>query len=159
MAGVKMTKIKKAKPETLVIGWMEYLDLPDLGIRQIKAKIDTGARTSALHAARIETFVRDDEDWVRFQVQADEHKPELWAEARIQDRRKIKNTSGIPEERIVIRTRLKLIDRSWNISVSLTDRSNMRFAMIVGRTALKNHNIAVHARRANLISVKGQKCP
>lgn len=142
--------MKKSRPELLVIGWMEHLDLPDLGLTQIKAKIDTGARTSALHAIGIEPFRREGEDWVRFQVQSDERAPLLWAECAIHDRREIKNTSGIPEERIVIRTQLKLTDRSWPISVSLTDRKNMRFPMIVGRTALKQHNIAVHTRRANL---------
>ena len=148
----KIKKIKKVKPDLMVIGWMEHLDLPLLGLRQIKAKIDTGARTSALHATQIETFEREGADWVRFQVQPDEHAPVQWVEAPIHDRRPIKNTSGIPEERIIIRTHLKLTDRSWVISVSLTDRSNMRFQMIVGRTALKNHNIAVHTRRANLTS-------
>lgn len=145
-------KTPKAKPELLVIGWMEHLDLPVLGLRQIKAKIDTGARTSALHATKIQTFTRDDKEWVRFQVKPDGRTPKVWVEAPVYDRRDIKNTSGIPEERIIIRTKLKLIDRSWMISVSLTDRSNMRFPMIVGRTALKNHNIAVHTRRSNLTS-------
>ena len=80
----------------------------------------------------------------------DEDLPEIWIETPVYDRRPIKNTSGVPEERIIIRTKLRLIDRSWDISVSLADRSNMRFPMIVGRSALKNHNIAVHTRRANL---------
>lgn len=147
MAGLKM---KTPKRELLVIGWMEHLDLPDLGLAQIKAKIDTGARTSALHAIGIEPFEREGESWVRFQVQLDERAPWRWVECAIHDRREIKNTSGIPEERIVIRTQLKLTDRSWPISVSLTDRTNMRFPMIVGRSALKHHNIAVHTRRTNL---------
>ena len=68
------------------------------------------------------------------------------------DERAIKNTSGVPEDRIIIRTRLQLTERSWAVSVSLADRSNMRFPMIVGRTALKENNIAVHTRRANLTS-------
>lgn len=156
MAGLKM---KKAKRELLVIGWMEHLDLPELGLNQIKAKIDTGARTSALHAIGIEPFVQDGENWVRFQVQIDEYAPLLWVEARIDDRRQIKNTSGIPEERIVIRTLLKLTNRSWPISVSLTDRTRMTFPMIVGRTALKHHNVAVHTRRANLTRKLGQQSP
>lgn len=156
MAGLKM---KKAKRELLVIGWMEHLDLPELGLNQIKAKIDTGARTSALHAIGIEPFVQDGENWVRFQVQIDEYAPLLWVEARIHDRRQIKNTSGIPEERIVIRTLLKLTNRSWPISVSLTDRTRMTFPMIVGRTALKHHNVAVHTRRANLTRKLGQQSP
>ncbi|WP_417809282.1 ATP-dependent zinc protease [Thioclava sp.] len=151
-----MKKAKKPKPELLVIGWMEHLDLPELGLHQIKAKIDTGARTSALHATQIETFTREGKDWVRFMVQPDDEMPEVAVESPIYEWRHIKNTSGIPEERIVIRTKLKLIDRAWTIAVSLTDRSNMRFPMIVGRTALKRHNIAVHTRRANLTSGLGQ---
>lgn len=158
MVGLKM-KVKKPKQELLVIGWLEHLDLPDLGLNQIKAKIDTGARTSALHAIGIEPFERDGEAWVRFQVQIDEYAPLLWVEARIDDRRQIKNTSGIPEERIVIRTLLKLTNRSWPISVSLTDRTRMTFPMIVGRTALKHHNVAVHTRRANLTRTLGQQSP
>ncbi|WP_090200423.1 ATP-dependent zinc protease family protein [Yoonia tamlensis] len=150
-----MKNPKKPKPDLMVIGWTEYLDLPELGLRQIKAKIDTGARTSALHATNIEPFDRDGKEWVRFQVQPDSNAAEVWVETPIYDRREIKNTSGIAEERIVIRTDLKLIDRSWPISVSLTDRSNMRFEMIVGRTALKHHNIAVHTRRATLTRKNG----
>jgi hypothetical protein len=145
-------KVRKPKPPLLVIGWIEHLDLPDLDILQLRAKIDTGARTSALHATHIKVFDKDGMPWVRFQVFTSDNKPGNWAECPVHDRREIKNTSGIPEERIVIRTRLRLIDRSWPISVSLTDRSNMRFPMIVGRTALKKHNIAVHTRRANLTS-------
>lgn len=143
-------QIKKPKPELLLIGWMEKLNLPDLGISELKAKIDTGARTSALHATQIEVFEKDGVEWVRFEISVSDDLPGYPVECMVHDRREIKNTSGVPEERIVIRTRLQLTDRSWPISVSLTDRSNMRFPMIVGRSALKNHNIAVHTRRANL---------
>ena len=161
MVGLVMTekqKKKSPKPDLLVIGWMEHLDLPDLHLQQVKAKIDTGARTSALHAMHIEPFNQSDgSEWVRFQVQLSDSSPGIWVECPIHDRREIKNTSGIPEERIIIRTTLKLTERSWTISVSLTDRSNMRFPMIVGRTALKKHNIAVHTRRANLTRSHGQE--
>jgi hypothetical protein len=149
-----MNKIinKKPKSDLLMIGWMEKLDLPDLDIKGLKAKIDTGARTSALHATHIEVFDNNGVEWVRFQTQVSENLPIHWAECPIYDRREIKNTSGVASERIVIRTTLKLTDRSWPISVSLADRSNMTFPMIIGRTALKKHNIAVHTRRANLTS-------
>lgn len=148
----KHSRLKKPKPALLVIGWMEHLDLPDLDVWQLKAKIDTGARTSALHAKHIEVFDRDGVEWVRFQTQISDETPPHWAECPTYDRRAIKNTSGIPSRRIVIRTTLKLTDRSWPISVSLADRSNMTFPMIIGRTALKKHNIAVHTRRANQTS-------
>lgn len=157
MVGVMMTKIVKPKPDLLVIGWMEHLGLPTLGIERLKAKIDTGARTSALDATDIQTYQKDGAEWVRFQVKVDEELPEIWIETPVYDRRPIKNTSGVPEERIVIRTLLRLGGQSWPISVSLADRKNMRFPMIVGRSALKNRNIAVHTRRANLTSVSGQK--
>lgn len=146
----KHPKSRAKKPDLLVIGWMEHLDLPELELRKVKAKIDTGARTSALHAENIETFVREGARWVRFQTRNSHTAPLRWAEAPKHELRAIKNTSGVPEERIIIRTKLRLIDRSWTISVSLADRTNMRFPMIVGRSALKNHNIAVHTRRANL---------
>jgi hypothetical protein len=146
----KISKLKKPKPDLQVIGWMEHLDLPDIDVAQLKAKIDTGARTSALHATHIESFEKDGVEWVRFQTQISESAPAHWAACPVYDRREIKNTSGVPEERIVIRTRLKLTDRSWPISVSLADRTNMTFPMIVGRSALKKHNIVVHTRLANL---------
>lgn len=139
----------------LVIGWIEHLDLPQLGLLNIKVKVDTGARTSALHATAIQTFFRDRTEWVRFVVPVEEDDPGTYVEARVHDRREIKNTSGIPEERITIRTQMRLAGRVWTIPVSLADRSEMRFPMIIGRTALKGHNIAVHTRRANLIRSMG----
>lgn len=143
-------KVKTPKTDLLVIGWLEHLALPDLGLMNVRAKIDTGARTSALHATEITAFMQGDVEMVRFMAQLDEGQAPVLIETPIYDRREIKNTSGVPEERIVIRTKLLLTDRTWPITVSLSDRSNMRFAMIVGRTALKKHNIAVHTRRANL---------
>ncbi|SMX41464.1 ATP-dependent zinc protease family protein [Actibacterium lipolyticum] len=148
------TKLKTPRPELSVIGWMESVALPQIDLRGIKAKIDTGARTSALHALYIEPFDNDGEEWVRFQVQLSEDAPGQWVETPLHDQRHIKNTSGIPEERYVIRTELEIAGKTWPIAVSLTDRSNMRFPMIVGRSALKNRNIAVHTRRAYLTTGK-----
>jgi hypothetical protein len=145
-------KVKKPRPDLSVVGWLEYIALPDLGLGRIKAKFDTGARTSALHATRIELFQKDDCDWVRFHVLCDEGGPDILQEAPVYDTRHIKNTSGIPEERVVIRTPITLAGRTWPITVSLTDRSNMRLPMIVGRTALKQQNIAVHTRKTKLTS-------
>ncbi len=136
---------------------MERLDLPQLGLTQIKAKMDTGARTTALHAENIQTFERDGTEWVRFQVQAHENAPANTVEAPVHERRRIRNTGGIPEERIVVLTELKLTDRIWKVPVSLTDRSSMRVPVIVGRTTLRNHNVAVHTRRTYLTTeIKGR---
>lgn len=145
-------KVKKPRSHVSVVGWMEHIDLPDLGLHHVKAKFDTGARTSALHATQIETFFRDGQEWVRFNVHLKDNTPDVHLEAPVHDTRHIKNTSGIPEERIVIRTRVRIAGRVWPISVSLTDRSNMRLPMIIGRSALKKQNIAVHTRSTKLTS-------
>lgn len=139
------------QPKTmLIVGWTETVSLPGLGLIDLKAKIDTGARTSALHADRIVRFDKDGRDWVRFRVRHDATRSKIDAEHPVHDIRSIKNTSGVPQERIVIRTPLLIAGRKWLIDLSLTDRSNMRLAMIVGRTALSAHNVAVHTRRVNL---------
>ncbi|MFW5881261.1 MAG: ATP-dependent zinc protease [Roseicyclus sp.] len=128
----------------LIIGWQERVDLPLLGLTNLKAKIDTGARTSALHATDIVTFERDGEPWVRFHTRFDDDAHDTDVETRIHDRRAVKNTSGIPEERIVIRTRFRIDRFLWRIDLSLTERTEMTFRMIVGRTALRRHPIVVH---------------
>jgi len=143
-------KHKNPKLDLMVIGWIEHIALPALGLGDIRCKIDTGARTSALHADNITKFQKDGEDWVRCDVRLKAAGKLTQIEAPIYDMRKIKNTGGVPQERIVIRTPVVLGGRKWSISVSLTDRSNMKFPMIVGRSALKNQNIAVHTRLANL---------
>jgi len=140
----------KAERPILIIGWMEYVDLPDLGLLNIKAKIDTGARTSALHATDIETFEKDEDEWVRFTTHAAGDGKDITIESPIHSSRSIKNTSGVWEERIIIRTKFRLAQRLWTIDLSLAERTNMTFGLIVGRTALKNHSIAVHTRRALL---------
>lgn len=149
---IKKLKPKAPKPELVVIGWIEHIDLPNIGLMNIRTKIDTGARTSALHATQIEHFSRDNTPWVRFHVQVTETEDGVDIEAPIYDIRHIKNTGGVPEERVVIRTTFQLGGRNRPITVSLTDRTGMTFAMIVGRTALKGQNIAVHTRKAHLAS-------
>ncbi|CAN0593388.1 unnamed protein product, partial [Ectocarpus sp. 12 AP-2014] len=150
-------KKKELKPELLVIGWIEHIDLPELGLRDIRTKIDTGARTSALHATQIEQFTRSGKQWVRFHVDLVESEPGFDVETQVYDLRSIKNTSGVPEERVVIRTAFGLAGRMWPISVSLTDRADMTFPMIVGRSALKRQNIAVHTRKADILSPAKEK--
>jgi hypothetical protein len=154
---IKKLQPKRPKPELVVIGWIEHIDLPNIGLMNIRTKIDTGARTSALHATQIEQFSRNDVSWVRFHVQITDTEGGVDIEAPIYDIRHIKNTSGVPEERIVIRTTFQIGGRSWPITVSLTDRASMTFAMIVGRTALKGQNIAVHTRKAHLASFSNKQ--
>ncbi|MGR3513598.1 MAG: ATP-dependent zinc protease family protein [Paracoccaceae bacterium] len=135
-----------------VIGWKECVSLPDLGLDSLKAKVDTGARTSALHATDIETFTKDAAVWVKFMADSGHGLCDCPLEAPLHEERAIKNTSGIPEDRFVIRTRLRLGSRLWRIDLSLSDRTNMTFPMILGRRALKSHDVAVHTKRSYLVS-------
>lgn len=134
----------------LIVGWRERIDLPDLGLLDLPAKIDTGARTSALHAARIDTFERDGKSWVRFALPHSKSRPDQIHEQEIYDAREIKNTSGVAELRLIIRTPFVIAGRKWKIDVSLADRGNMQFPLIVGRSALSGHRIAVDTGRSYL---------
>ncbi len=138
----------------LVIGWQERVDLPLLGLTNLKAKIDTGARTSALHATDIVEFERDGSAWVRFHTRFDDDAHDTDVESPIHDRRDITNTSGIPESRIIIRTKFRLSTHLWRIDLSLTERTEMKFRMIVGRTALRGHAILVNPGKRNLTTPK-----
>ncbi|MEJ6403341.1 ATP-dependent zinc protease family protein [Yoonia sp. 2307UL14-13] len=136
----------------LVIGWQERVDLPLLGLTNLMAKIDTGARTSALHATDIVEFERDGIPWVRFHSRFDDDTHDKDVETPIHDRRDITNTSGVPESRIIIRTRFRIAARQWQIDLSLTERTEMQFRMIVGRTALRGHKIVVDPGKRHLTS-------
>lgn len=142
----------------LMIGWQERVDLPDLGLTGLKAKIDTGARTSALHAEDIVEFERKGRAWVRFHSRFDDDTQDAEVECPIHDRRAIVNTSGVPETRIVIRTRFRIASHLWRIDLSLTERTEMTFRMIVGRTALRRHPIVVHPGK-RFLTVPGQPDP
>ncbi|MGH8042460.1 MAG: ATP-dependent zinc protease family protein [Rudaea sp.] len=121
-----------------VIGWREWLSLPDLGLAAIKAKIDTGARSSALHVETIEEFRRDDSTWLRFTV-APRRRSErrVICEAPAVDRRRVTDSGGRIGERWFIRTRIGLAGASWEAEINLSDRRNMLFPMLLGRSALR----------------------
>ena len=133
-----------------MIGWREYAALPELGIESMRVKIDTGARTTALGVEELEHFERDGQAWVRFALPAVDRGSMRRCEARITDARKIKNTSGIPQLRPIIKTTFVLGERSWVIEISLADRENMKFDMIVGRTALRTKRLVVNPGRSFL---------
>lgn len=124
-----------------MIGWREWVALPELGVEWIKAKVDTGARSSALHAFDLEPFRRRGADWVRFAlhpVQRDSH-TEVWAEARVLEWREVKSSSGHREQRPVIQTRVSLLGQDWPAEVTLTNRDEMGFRMLIGRQAVRGH--------------------
>jgi len=134
-----------------VIGWRECVGLPDLGLARIEAKIDTGARTSALHAEDVETFMRDDGPWVRFHVPHGDRVHATDCTAKLVDMRHVKNTSGEPDERLVIETMLVLNRRRWHIEVTLADRTNMTLPLILGRTAVRRHRVLVDPGKSHLL--------
>ena len=112
-----------------VIGWREWVGLPDLGIDQIKAKVDTGARTSTLHVFRITTFIKDDARYVKFYVHPLQRrrKPEITCTAMVVDQRKITDSGGNTTVRYVISTILWLGLNRWPVEVTLTNRDEMGF--------------------------------
>ena len=125
--------------EPLKIGWREWVALPDLRVGAIKAKVDTGARTSALHAYNIAPFRRAGSLWLRFELHPIQRSEttKVVCEARAIDERAVRNSGGGVERRYVIRTLLKLGEKSWPIELALANRDQMGFRMLLGRTALQ----------------------
>ncbi|MEO7557816.1 MAG: ATP-dependent zinc protease [Gammaproteobacteria bacterium] len=121
------------------VGWREWVALPELGITAIKAKIDTGARNSALHAFKLEKFEEDGRLRVRFNVHPLQDRKDKTVEcvADVVDERWVSNSGGHRERRLVIRTPVQVGKRSWPIEITLTNRSSMTFRMLMGRTALQ----------------------
>lgn len=146
----KKKKAKKKKRQFAEIGWREYVGLPELGVAQMRAKIDTGARTSALHATNQRRFRKNGKRWVEFHVPVPGTPRTTRCAAPLADRRHIKNTSGVPEERNVIEAALVLGKRRWRIEISLADRENMGFDLILGRTAVRRRRLLVNPGRSYL---------
>lgn len=131
-----MPRRKREKP---VIGWREWVALPGLGIEQIKAKIDTGARTSVLHAYEIKPFRRRGKRFVRFYVHPVQHhrRPEIECAAPIVDERLVTSSNGQQQHRYVVETCLRIGELEWPIELTLTNRDEMGFRMLLGRQALR----------------------
>lgn len=130
---------RRDRSDLPIIGWREWVGLPELGTPKIKAKVDTGARSSSLHAWDIEPFRKRGAEWVRFVLHPEQRstKKTVRAEAPVLDRRKVKSSSGESEERYVIETEVELLDQCWPIEVTLTRRDEMGFRMLLGRQAIR----------------------
>ena len=122
-----------------VLGWREWVELPELGLGPVKAKVDTGARTSCLHAFGLEPFDKDGQTWVRFMVHPKQKDDSLVVacEAPVRDQRPVTDSGGHTEQRYVICTRLRLGGWEQAVEMTLTGRDNMRFRMLIGRTTMK----------------------
>jgi len=140
-----MTRGKKPRE---VIGWREWVGLPEFGIDVVKAKIDTGARTSALHAFRLSTFTRDGQDWARFEIHPHQRTAldAITVEAPVVDMRRVRSSNGEIQDRPVIRTDIVIQGHRWPIEITLTSRDEMGFRILIGRAAIRRRFVVDPAR-------------
>lgn len=128
--------VKRSLP---VIGWREWVSLPDLGVDRIKAKIDTGARSSSLHAFNMKIFREGEVEYVRFNIHPLQRRdqPEITATVPILERRLVRSSNGEAARRIVIRTEFELLGERLPLDLTLANRDAMGFRMLLGREALR----------------------
>ena len=131
--------MKTGRPDRKVIGWREWVSLPDLGIARIKVKVDTGARSSSLHAYDLQEFERNSETWVRFKVHPVQRVTAqiVQAEAAVLEFRSVRSSSGRATMRPVIVTDIELLGFRWPVELTLANRDAMGFRMLLGRQAFR----------------------
>ncbi len=132
--------MSKDKADRLIVGALEVCSLPDLGIHNLEVRVDTGAKTSSLHADNVRKFIRKGRPWVSFDIHPDAYHVEdlIACESPLRDIRSIKSSNGQSEERYVIETPMLLGERTWVIELTLTNRAEMKFAMLLGRQGMSN---------------------
>lgn len=144
--------MKKKSEPLVILGWREWVSLPGLGIDQIKAKVDTGARTSALHAFEIEEMQDQGKRRVRFKIHPVQKDNDTVIEcvADVVDQRVVSDSGGHKEKRWVIQTEVAIGPYRWPAEFTLTSRDDMLFRMLLGRTAMK-HRAMVNPSRSYLV--------
>lgn len=132
----------------MIIGACEWVALPELGISRIRARTDTGAKSCALHATQIERFTVDGRERVRFRVHTSHVKAHRWrqCEADLAGVRIVRSSTGQHQERVTIRTDLIIGHTRWSVAITLTNRAKMRYRMLLGRMAMKDHALVYPAR-------------
>lgn len=136
----KQTRPKRERP---AIGWREWAALPVFGVERIKAKVDTGARSSALHAFDMKIFDRDGEEWIAFSIHPNQRddRASLRVEAPLHDRRKVRPSTGKAKERPVVRVPITVGQDTWPIEITLVRRDMMGFRMLLGRQAVRGRYV------------------
>lgn len=130
--------MKTSIKDKLIVGSLETCDLPGLGIFNLEIRVDTGAKTSSLHVDNLSKFQRDGRPWIKFDIHPDVYQIDkvTACEYSLHDLRKIKSSNGVSEHRYLIQTDLKLGGQTWPIEITLTDRSDMSYLMLLGREGM-----------------------
>lgn len=124
-----------------LLGWREWVGLPELNLAKIKAKVDTGARSSAIHAFELDPYKKNGENWIMFAIHPEQNNTDIVIEchAPIKDRRIVSDSGGHKQHRYVIETPLVIGQSIITAEVTLTNRDSMMFRMLLGRTAIRDH--------------------
>lgn len=142
-----------------IVGNAEWCAFPDLNIPAIRARIDSGAKTSSIHAFNIQQFKRDGVLWVSFEVHPIKNDNEtiIFCEAELVDRREVKSSNGTTEKRYVIITPLAINDEVWDIQLTLTNRDAMGFRMLLGREAMLDRILIDPSAKSNLGKISNKQ--
>ncbi len=135
--------LRNVQKSQMTVGWREWVALPNLGINHIKVKVDSGARTSALHAFGIKSFKKHGRHYIRFKIHPLQRRSDVVVECvtQVEDIRWVTDSGGHRERRYVIKTLIQIGADSWPIEVTLTNRDTMHFRMLLGRTAMRKRVI------------------